>query len=48
MILCIYAVLIRGGFSYIGVREETIIVKPAPTEKLKLFHSAGAGLVTSG
>jgi len=29
----IYAALIRGGFSYIGVREEKIIVKPAPTGK---------------
>jgi len=48
MILCVYAVLIRGGFSYIWVREERIMVKPAPTEKLKLFHLVGAGLITSG
>ncbi len=37
----IYAALIRGGFSHIWVREETIIVKPAPTDNLNYFTRLG-------
>ncbi len=32
------AVLTQGGFSYIGVKEKRLIVKPAPTEHLNYCY----------
>jgi hypothetical protein len=32
------AVLSRGGFSHIWVRDERLIVKPAPTEPLNYCY----------
>lgn len=50
------ATISQGGFSHIGVKQDTIDVKPAPTnpvsysgsEGSKLSHLDGAGLVASG